>query len=70
MLSQTFHSNVILHTQHRLNLIISLPRYRFTKELTQNVKLRTYLNLEYNIKSLNYIQKNYRFHACSYFIEL
>jgi len=32
--------------------------YRYTKGLTQNVNLRTNLKLEYNIKYLNYIQKN------------
>jgi len=37
--------------------------YRFTKGLTQNVNLRTNLKLEYNIKSLNYIQQNFRFQA-------
>jgi len=34
------------------------PGYRFTKGLTQNLNVRTNLELEYNIKSLNYIQKN------------
>ena len=36
---------------------------RFTKALTQNVNLHTHLKVDYNIKSLNYIQKNYRFQA-------
>jgi len=31
--------------------------------LTQNLKLRTHLKLEYNVKSLNYIQENYKFQA-------
>ena len=31
------------------------------KGLTQNLNLRTHLKLEHNIKSLNYIQKNFRF---------
>ena len=31
--------------------------------LTQNLNFRTPLKLEYNIKSLNYIQQNYRFQA-------
>ena len=39
------------------------PGYRFTKGLTQNLNLRTYLKLKYNIKSLNYIQPNLRFQA-------
>ena len=40
------------------------PGYRFTiKGLTINLNLRTNLNLEYNIKSLTYIQKNFRFQA-------
>ena len=39
------------------------PGYHFTKGLTQNLNLRTHLKLEYNIKSLNYIQKNLRFQA-------
>jgi len=34
------------------------PWYRFTKGLTQNLNLSTNLKLEYNIKSLNYIQQN------------
>jgi len=34
-----------------------------TKGLTRNLNLRTHLKLEYNIKSLNYIQKNLRFQA-------
>jgi len=33
------------------------------KGLMQNLNLRTNLKLKYNIKSLNYIQKNYRFQA-------
>jgi len=37
--------------------------YRFTKGLTQNLNLRKHLKLDYNIKSLNPIQKNYNFHA-------
>ena len=37
--------------------------YRFTKGLTQNLNLRTNLKLKYNIKSLNYIQPNFRFQA-------
>ena len=37
--------------------------YRFTKELTQNLNLRKNIKLEYNIKSLNYIQHNFRFQA-------
>jgi len=37
--------------------------YRFTKELTQNLNLRTNLKLEYNVKSLNYIQQSFRFQA-------
>ena len=39
------------------------PGYRFTKGLTQNLNLCTNLKLEYNIKSLTYIQKNFRFQA-------
>jgi len=41
----------------------NLPGYRFTKGVTQNLNLRTNLKLEYNIKSLNYIQQNFRFQA-------
>jgi len=37
--------------------------HHFTKGLTQNLNLRTNLKLEYNIKSLNYIQKNFSFQA-------
>ena len=37
--------------------------YRFTKGLTQNLNLRTNLKLKYNIRSLNYIQPNFRFQA-------
>jgi len=37
--------------------------FHFTKGLTQNLNLRTHLKLEYNIKSLNYIQHNYNFQA-------
>ena len=37
--------------------------YRFTKGLMHNLNLRTNLKLEYNIKSLNYIQQNFRFQA-------
>jgi len=37
--------------------------YRFTKGLTQNLNLRTHLKLEYNIKSLYYIQHYFRFQA-------
>jgi len=37
--------------------------YRFTKGLTQNLNLCTNLKLEYNIRSLNYIQHNFRFQA-------
>jgi len=40
-----------------------LPGYRFTKGLAQNLNLRTHLKLEYTIKSLNNIQKNYIFQA-------
>ena len=39
------------------------PGYRFTKGLTQNLNLRTNLKLKYKIKSLNYIQPNFRFQA-------
>jgi len=39
------------------------PGYRFTKGVTQYLNLRTHLKLEYNIKSLNYIQKNFRLQA-------
>ena len=39
------------------------PGYRFTKGLTQDLNLRTHLKLEYNIKSLNYIKKNFRLQA-------
>ena len=39
------------------------PGYRFTKGLTQNLNLRTNWKLKYNIKSLNYIQPNFRFQA-------
>ena len=39
------------------------PGYRFTKGLTQNLNLRTNLKLKYNIKSLKYIQPNFRFQA-------
>ena len=39
------------------------PGYRFTKGLAQNLNLRTNLKLEYTIKSLNNIQKNYIFQA-------
>ena len=39
------------------------PGYRFTKGLAQNLNLRTHLKLEYTIKSLNNIQKNYIFQA-------
>ena len=35
----------------------------FTKGLTQNLNLRNNIKLEYNIKSLNYIQPNFRFQA-------
>ena len=38
-------------------------RYRFTKGLRQNLNLPTNLNLEYNKKSLNYIQHNFTFQA-------
>jgi len=37
--------------------------YRFTKGLAQNLNLRTHLKLEYTVKSLNNIQKNYIFQA-------
>jgi len=49
----------------RLELEPERPGYRFTKfqGLTQNLYLRTFLKLEYNIKSLNYIQKNFIFHS-------
>ena len=33
--------------------LLSVPGYRFTKGLTQNLNLRTHLKIEYNIKSLN-----------------
>ena len=46
-----------------INIRIKHPGYRFTKGLTQNLNLRTNLKLEYNIKSLNYIQHNFRFQA-------
>ena len=39
------------------------PGYRFTKGLTQNLNLRRHFKLEYNVKSLNYIQQNFRFQA-------
>jgi len=47
--------------KHGLKLFSSF--YRFTKGLTQNLNLRTNLKLEYNVKSLNYIQQNFRFKA-------
>ena len=34
--------------------------YHFTKGLTQNLNLRTNLKNKYNIKSLNYIQPNFK----------
>jgi len=37
------------------------PGYRFTKGLTQNLNLCSHLKLEYNIKSLIYIQQNSSF---------
>jgi len=43
--------------------IKNVSGHRFTKGLTQNLNLRTNLKLEYNIKSLNNIQQNYRFQA-------
>ena len=47
--------------------IVIIPKstagYRFTKGLAQNLNLRTNLKLEYTIKSLNNIQKNYLFQA-------
>jgi len=36
--------------------IYFVEMYHFTKGLTQNLNLPTNLKLEYNIKSLNYIQ--------------
>ena len=48
----------VLHTA-----FIARAGYRFTKGLTQNLNLRTNLKLEYDIKSLNYIQQNYIFQA-------
>jgi len=42
---------------------LNRPGYRLTKGLTQNLNLRTHLKLEYNIKSLNYMQHNFRFQA-------
>jgi len=41
----------------------SSPGYRFTKGLTPDLNLHTNLKLEYNKKSLNYIQQNFRFQA-------
>ena len=45
------------------SLVTQVPDYHFTKGLTQNLNLRTYLKLEYNITSLNYIQQNLKFQA-------
>ena len=43
--------------------LLKVQGYRFPKGLTQNLNLRTNLKLEYNTKSLNYIQQNFRFQA-------
>ena len=43
--------------------IVECAGYCFTEGLTQNLNLRTHFKLEYNIKSLNYIQKSFRFQA-------
>jgi len=40
--------------------IVARAGYRFTKGRAQNLNLRTHLKLEYNIKSLNYIQTNFK----------
>ena len=55
----------IMNQKHK-SLVISLPvppGNRFTKGLMQNLNLLTHLKLKYNIKSLNYIQKSFRFQA-------
>jgi len=45
------------------DMIIRHHEYRFSKGLWQNLNLRTHLKLEYNKKSLNYIQQNFSFQA-------
>ena len=56
----------VLHALRYCNLPKVIIEYSIVKFsslflLTQNLNLRTHLKLEYNIKSLNYIQKNFRF---------
>jgi len=50
--------------------VIMKTRCCFTIGLTQNINLRKHLKLEYNMKSLNYIQQNFIFQAISYSIDL
>ena len=49
--------------RHTYTTEIWYPGYQFTKGLMQNLNLCTNLKLEYNIKSLNYIQQNLSFQA-------
>jgi len=53
----------MIFTELRHHVMITTSGYRFTKGLAQNLNLRTHLKLEYNIKSLNNIQKKYIFQA-------
>ena len=56
--------NVSMHIGELWDLnIVECAGYCFTKGLTQNLNLHTHFKLEYNIKSLNYIQKSFRFQA-------
>jgi len=62
--------NITWTNTRRISITIHRHWYRFNKGLTQNLNLRTNLEREYNIKSLNYIQRTKDFKPGSYFIEL